>query len=263
MTALPSLFISHGSPSIALHPGMVGQRLAEIAAELPRPKAIIIASAHWLARRTFVGGASAPDTIHDFGNFPAVLHAMRYLAPGAPDLASRIACMLDESGFATTVDPVRGLDHGAWVPMRLLYPAADIPVLQVSVQLTKGPKHQFALGRALAPLRDEGMLLIGSGSITHNLRDIAGPQHGSEPLPYVAPFTSWIAGKLEANDVDALLDYRNRAPGAVRAHPTDEHLLPLFFAAGAAGERWRTRRIEAGIDFGAVAMDIYRFDSAA
>ncbi len=259
-TRLPSLFISHGSPLTALQPGLLGVRLAALAAMLPLPRAIVVASAHWLQQGPMVAATEQPETIHDFSGFPPELYRLRYPAPGAPQLAADIAARLSAAGLEPRLDPQRGLDHGAWVPLRLLYPQADIPVLQVSVQPTLGPTHQLALGRALAPLRQDGVLLIGSGSITHNLHDWRNYDQTRE-APYVRPFTGWIEQKLQADDVPALLDYRRQAPFAEQAHPTDEHLLPLHFAMGAAGtERLGAQRIDAGIDMGFLAMDIYRFD---
>ena len=257
---LPSLFISHGSPLTALQPGQLGVRLAALAAALPRPRAIVVASAHWLQHGPMVSATAQPETLHDFSGFPPELYRLQYPAPGAPQLAADIAARLSAAGLEPRLDPQRGLDHGAWVPLRLLYPQADIPVLQVSVQPTLGPAHQLALGRALAPLRQDGVLLVGSGSITHNLHDWRNYDEARE-APYVRPFTGWIEQKLQADDVPALLDYRRQAPFAEQAHPTDEHLLPLHFAMGAAGtERLGAQRIDAGIDMGFLAMDIYRFD---
>ena len=260
MTTLPSLYISHGSPMTALQPGLTGERLAELAAVLPRPKAIVMASAHWLSRRPQVGSAAAPETIHDFGGFPAPLYQLRYPAPGSPALAERVMQLLDQAKLAPSADPVRGLDHGAWVPLRLLCPDADIPVVPVSIQPELDPAHHYALGQALAPLRGEGVLVIGSGSITHNLHDLGAGYSDERQAPYVKPFIDWIEQKLAAGDIDALLDYRRQAPFAERAHPTDEHLLPLFVALGAAGANAQAQRIDAGIDMGLLAMDIYRFD---
>ena len=261
MNTLPSLYISHGSPMTALHPGEVGKRLTEIAASMPRPKAIVMASAHWLARQPSVGSAAQPETIHDFYGFPRELFAIRYPAPGAPELAAHIAHLLDQAGLNATLDPRQGLDHGAWVPLRLLYPHADIPVVPLSIQPNLGPAHQYAVGRALAPLREQGVLVIGSGSITHNLHDFRAGYSDTNEAPYVRPFIGWVEEKINTGDLDALLDYRRQAPFAERAHPTDEHLLPLYVALGAAGEHFDGRRIDAGIDMGLFAMDIYRFDS--
>ena len=260
MTALPSLYVSHGSPMTALQPGLTGARLAELAAALPRPRAIVIASAHWLARQPQVGGASQPETVHDFYGFPQALFDIEYPAAGAPAIATKVVALLGAAGLAATLDPTHGIDHGVWVPLRLLYPDADIPLVPLSIQPELGPEHQYKLGRALASLRDEGVLLIGSGSITHNLRDLRAGYSAEQHAPYVKPFIDWIEQRLAAGDIDALLDYRRQAPFAERAHPTDEHLLPLFFALGAAGPNAHAQRIDAGIDMGLLAMDIYRFD---
>ncbi|WP_233841357.1 class III extradiol ring-cleavage dioxygenase [Dyella sp. 2HG41-7] len=261
MNTLPSLYISHGSPMTALHPGQVGDRLAEIAANLPRPKAIVIASAHWLARHPHVGGAAHPETVHDFYGFPQELFDIRYPAPGDPDVAAQVMRLLDQAGLSPQLDNQHGLDHGAWVPLRLLYTHADIPVVPLSIQPHLGPTHQYAVGRALAPLRNQGVLVIGSGSITHNLHDFRAGYSDANEAPYVRPFIDWIEQQIKAGDIDALLDYRRQAPFAERAHPTDEHLLPLYVALGAAGEHAEGQRIDAGIDLGFLAMDIYRFDT--
>jgi 4,5-DOPA dioxygenase extradiol len=263
MTRLPSLYVSHGSPMTALQPGATGARLAELAATLPRPRAIVVASAHYLARSPRVGGAAQPETVHDFGGFPPALYQLRYPAPGDPALADEIAQRLEDAGLPASVDASRGLDHGVWVPLRLMYPAADIPVVPLSIEPHGGPAHQLAVGRALAPLREDGVLVIGSGSITHNLHDLAAGYGAEREAPYVQPFIRWIEQRLTEGDTAALLDYRRQAPFAERAHPTDEHLLPLFVALGAAGEGARALRLDAGIDLGILAMDIYRFDAAA
>jgi len=257
--SMPSLYISHGSPMTALRPGLTGERLAELAAVLPRPRAIVIASAHWLTARPAVGGAIHPKTIHDFGGFPAALYQLQYQPPGDAAFAARVSQLLGEANLPSQIDPDRGLDHGAWVPLRLLYPDASIPVVPLSLQPQLGPAHHYALGRALAPLRDDGVLVIGSGSVTHNLHDLGAGYSDERQAPYVRPFITWIEKKLAEGDVDALLDYRRLAPHAERAHPTDEHLLPLFVALGAAGASAHAQRIDAGIDLGLLAMDIYRF----
>ncbi len=260
MNALPSLYISHGSPMTALQPGLTGKRLAELAALLPRPKAIVMASAHWPTREPRVGSGAAHATIHDFGGFPAALYAIRYEPPGAPALAGQVIRLLEDAGFAAHDDATRGLDHGAWVPLRLMYPQADVPVVPLSIQPERDPTYHFALGQALATLRDQGVLIIGSGSITHNLHDLRSGYSEERQAPYVAPFIDWIEQKLAIGDIAALLDYRRQAPHAERAHPTDEHLLPLFVALGAAGQNAKSQRIDAGVDLGLLAMDIYRFE---
>jgi 4,5-DOPA dioxygenase extradiol len=260
MVTLPSLYISHGSPMTALQPGLVRERLSALAATLPRPRAIVIATAHWLSAQPQVGGAQAPETVHDFFGFPPALYEIRYPAPGAPALAARVLELMSQAGLDATLDSRHGLDHGVWVPLRLLYPEADVPVVPISIQHAQGPAHHLAVGRALAPLREEGVLVIGSGSITHNLGDLRMGYGAEREAPYVRPFVDWVEQRLAAGDVEALLDYRRQAPFAQRAHPTDEHLLPLFVALGAAGLHPRAQRIDAGIDHGILAMDIYRFE---
>lgn len=260
---MTALYISHGSPMTALQPGLVRDRLAALAATLPRPRAIVVATAHWLSAQPQVGGAAAPETVHDFFGFPPALYEMRYPAPGAPALADRVLQLLAQAGLEPRLDPVHGLDHGVWVPLRLLYPDADIPVVPISIQHARDPAHHLAVGRALAPLQEDGVLVIGSGSITHNLGDLRMGYGAEREAPYVRPFIAWVEARLAAGDVDALLDYRRQAPFAQRAHPTDEHLLPLFVALGAAGPHPRVQRIDAGVDHGILAMDIYRFERSS
>lgn len=254
---LPSLFISHGSPMLALEPGASGPALARLAAQLPRPRAIVVMSAHWETTELRVTSNPYPPTWHDFGGFPAALYAVQYPAPGDPQLAEQVRQRLNEAGLPTTLDAKRPFDHGAWVPLSLMYPAADIPVVQVSLPSQHGPAYQQQVGQALAALREEGVLLIGSGSITHNLRELdwhAGPESVE---PWALAFRDWMIDKLAAGDTPALHDYRRQAPFAVRNHPSDEHLLPLYFARG-AGERFAIEH--QGFTLGALGMDIYRFD---
>ncbi len=253
---LPSLFISHGSPMLALHPGASGPALQRLAAELPRPKAIVVVSAHWESQELLVSGASAPETWHDFGGFPRELFAVQYPAPGDPRLAAEIVELLHADGLGAHIDERRPFDHGTWVPLSLMYPAADIPVVQVSLPSRMGPALQSRVGRALAGLREQGVLLIGSGSITHNLGELdwrAGPE---TITPWALEFRDWVVDKLAANDDAALHDYRRQAPHAVRSHPSDEHLLPLYFARGVGGDFSVAHQ---GFTLGALGMDIYRF----
>lgn len=253
---LPSLFISHGSPMLALQPGASGPALARLASQLPKPRAIVVVSAHWESRELRVGSAAKPETWHDFRGFPAELYRVQYPAPGEPQLAAEIANLLTQAGLPAQLDAERPLDHGAWVPLTLMYPQADIPVVQVSLPSQQGPALQSQVGQALASLRAQGVLLIGSGSITHNLGELdwqAGPDHIE---PWAQAFRDWVVDKLTEQDHSALQDYRRQAPFAVRNHPTDEHLLPLFFALGAGGQL----KIEhSGFTEGALGMDIYSF----
>ena len=253
----PSLYISHGSPMLALEPGASGPALANLAATMPKPKAIVIVSAHWESSELLVGGNPQPETWHDFGGFPRALFEVQYPAPGSPQLATEVVELLKTDGLPARIDAKRPFDHGVWVPLSLMYPQADVPVVQVSLPTRGGPALQTRVGHALASLRERGVLLIGSGSITHNLRDLdwhAGPESVE---PWAKAFRDWMIEKLEANDEAALHDYRQQAPNAVRNHPSDEHLLPLYFARAAGGE---FSIVHQGFTMGALGMDIYRFD---
>lgn len=254
---LPSLYISHGSPMLALEPGDSGPALKRLAAELVKPTAIIVVSAHWESTDLQVASHRAPETWHDFGGFPPELFAMKYPAPGDPALAARIVQLLAKHGLPAQLDAHRPFDHGAWVPLSLMYPAADIPVVQISLPSRIGPVGLSELGQALADLRSEDILIIGSGSITHNLRELdwqAGPESVE---PWAKAFRGWMIEKLAAGDEDALFQYRQQAPYAVKNHPSDEHLLPLYVARGAGG---RFSIAHQGWTLGALGMDIYRFD---
>lgn len=254
---LPSVFISHGSPMHALEPGAAGEAWKALAQRLPRPRAILIASAHWETNLPMLTGSDKPQTIHDFYNFPEPLYRLRYPAPGAPELARRAQALLKNAGFTAGIDGCRGLDHGAWSPLLYMYPEADVPVVQISVQPPLGPRHHVEVGRSIKKLADEGVLIIGSGHMTHNLRDWS--RGAGAPAPYAREFQQWVKERLEARDVDSLVDYRSRSPHGVRAHPTDEHFLPLFFALGAAGEKSKPERVYDAIDSGVLAMDAYVF----
>ena len=253
---LPSLFISHGSPMLALQPGASGPALTRLAAELPRPQAILVVSAHWESDELLVGSAEHPATWHDFGGLPTELYAVQYPAPGAPALATQAAQLLASAGLKARQDQQRPRDHGVWVPLSLMYPEADIPVIQLSLPSRHGPALQERVGRALRSLREQNVLLIGSGSITHNLGELdwrAGPEVIE---PWAGEFRDWMVEKLENGDSAALLDYRTQAPHARRSHPSDEHLLPLYFARG-AGDAFHVEH--SGFTYGALGMDIYSF----
>ena len=203
-------------------------------------------------------GSDKPETVHDFYNFPEPLYRLRYPAPGAPEVAKRAQSLLKDAGFTAAIDGCRGLDHGAWSPLLYMYPDADIPVVQISVQPELGPRHHVALGTSLRKLSEEGVLIIGSGHMTHNLRDWARGQ--GAPAPYAREFQAWVFDKLEGQATSkTLVDYRSRSPHGVRAHPTDEHFLPLFFALGAASGKAKPERVYDAIDSGVLAMDAYVF----
>jgi len=252
---LPTLFLSHGSPMHALQPGAVRAVWEGIARDLPRPKAILIASAHWETNIPALTGSACPETIHDFYGFPKPLYEIQYPAPGSPALASKALQLLDKNKIKAAEDPSRGLDHGAWSPLLYMYPDANIPVVQLSLQTELGPKHHLDLGRALASLAGEGILIIGSGHMTHNLRE----RRDGPPLAYVREFQSWVKEKIDSKEWDSLVNYRSLTPGGARAHPTDEHFLPLYVALGAAGENYKAERLYDGVEMGALAMDAYLF----
>lgn len=255
-----SLFVPHGAPTFALRPGAAGAALKAKADLLPRPRAIVAVSAHWDSAVPTVGTADRLDTIHDFFGFPPELYAIRYPATGCRELAGIVASAIEDAGLPVQLDAERGLDHGAWVPLRLMYPDADVPVIPLSLQSRGGAEGAYRLGRALAPLAAQGLRVLGSGNLTHNLRDWQIVAHGDGRTPaYVRAFADWFAGRLAAGDTDALLDYRRRAPDAVRAHPSEEHLLPFFVALGAAGEGATAERFHAGIDDYVLAMDAWAF----
>jgi len=263
MNVFPTLFLSHGSPMNALAAGIAGGTWKKLGRTLPRPRAVLMVSAHWETSVPMLTGNPKPQTIHDFGGFPAELYTLRYPAPGAPDIATRAVTLLKDSGITAGVDGCRGLDHGAWVPLRWMYPDADVPVVQLSVQPELGTAHHVELGRALAPLAREGVLIIGSGHTTHNLRDwMANPRRG-EPMRYAQDFSDWIRDRLLAHDTAALVAYREQAPAATRAHPTEEHFLPLFVAWGAAGREPAVEQVVDGFEAGALAMDSYLFRPSA
>lgn len=261
MTTMPAVFISHGAPMLAVQPGATGPALEALGRSLPRPKGIVMVSAHWETPAPMVSTAQRPETIHDFGGFPDELYRIQYRAPGAPELAQRVKHVLDSAGLHAGLDPTRGLDHGAWVPLLYLYPDADVPVTQLSIQSHLSPVHHYRMGEALRPLLEEGVLVIASGSLTHNLGEFRG-RPGSV-APYVRAFQDWMKRSIEAKDVAAMLDYRRLAPEAERAHPTDEHLLPFFVALGAAGACANGRRLLEEVTYGVIAMDAYVFEPAS
>jgi len=260
---LPALFVPHGAPTFALRPGAAGAAMVAAARALPLPRAIIIVSAHWDTAVPTVGFAERPETIHDFWGFPEELYGLRYQATGCREASNEVLAAIRAAGLPGEADATRGLDHGAWIPLRLMFPDADVPVIPLSIQSSGGPQQAYRLGLALAPLAAQGFLVIASGNLTHNLRDyqLAARNNGQTPA-YVRQFTDWLANRLQARDLPALLDYRQLAPGGVQAHPSDEHLLPLYVALGAGGDQALARRLHAGIDDYVIAMDAYAFSPA-
>lgn len=257
---MPALFVSHGAPTLPLEDSPARHFIAGLGAELPRPAAILAVSAHWETPRPSVSAAERPETIHDFHGFPEALYRLRYPAAGAPQLARRVAHLLRDAGLSVDIDEDRGLDHGAWTPLLLMYPQAAIPVTQLSIQPQQDARYHWQLGEALRPLRDDGVLILASGSATHNLREFRGRAASSDAAPWARAFGEWLADTLEHGRTDDLLDYRGRAPEAVRNHPTDEHLLPVFVAAGAGTPGAAPKRIHSSYAYGVIGMDAYRFD---
>lgn len=256
MSRLPTAFVSHGSPMVLIEPGPSHDFLKRLADELPRPKAIVSVTAHWITHVPTLSTTAQPETLYDFGGFPDELYTLTYPAPGAPELAERAAQLLGQANIEFALKERRAFDHGTWVPLMLGYPQADIPVLELSVQPRENARWHFDLGLALAPLRDEGVLIVGSGSLTHNLMAMDRSGH-PEPLPWVMDFTTWVRSAIAEKRWDDLIDYENLAPHWHENHPTPEHFLPLFVALGAAADtgsppcstimsitaRWRWMRI--------------------
>ncbi len=256
----PVLFISHGAPTLPLQPGDTGQSWSELGSRIAKPTSVLSISAHWETTVPTLSLARSPATIHDFSGFPEELYRLNYPVMGAPELAKVAANLLMQAGIASQLDDDRGLDHGSWVPLIFLYPQADVPVTQLSIQPSRNPAWHYALGRALAPLREQGVLIMASGSITHNLRALfSHPQGASVPI-WVSEFCAWMADKIAVGDIESLLAYRERAPHAALNHPTDEHLLPLFVALGAAGKEYQSVHLNQIMTYGFLAMDSWRFD---
>ncbi len=259
MNFIPPLFVSHGSPMLAVEASRTGAAWAALGRELPKPRAILAVSAHWTTARPAVSAAPQPETIHDFYGFPPALYDLAYTAPGAAGLAAEVQALVAGIG----IDARRGLDHGAWVPLRFMYPAADVPTVQLSVMPGADAEAHYRLGAALHLLARDGVLVLASGGLTHNLGDMVGDAPAGAVLPYVAEFRDWFADALARMDRASLLAWRTQAPHAARAHPTPEHLLPLFVALGAAGESARAEPVHRDAQLGALALDAYRFVAGA
>lgn len=258
MPQLPAIFISHGAPDLPLQSGAAPDFLRQLGQIIPTPQAILVISAHWNTPQPTVGMAANPRTIHDFSGFPAKLYQMNYSAPGAVDLAERVAELLMETDMGCEVSLDRGLDHGAWTPLILAYPEANIPITQLSIQSNLSPAHHLQLGQALAPLRHEGVLILASGSATHNLWMI-DPNYNAKPQPQAIQFVDWLTKMIESGNTEALLEYRILAPHAIHNHPSEEHLLPLFVAMGAGGTNAKGTQLHSSFTYGGLSMAAYAF----
>lgn len=257
----PTLFISHGAPNLVLHNTQAKRFLEGYGRILGRPKAILIASAHFETRAPAVSADARPEMIYDFGGFEPELYKMVYPAPGSPDLAHRAIALLAGAGLNAQEVSHRGFDHGTWVPLKLLYPDADIPVVQVSIQTAAGAAHHAAMGQALAPLRDEGVLIIGSGSLTHNLGEFfrGGYKADAVAPAWVKDFATWIDARVAEGGLEDIVNYRQLAPFARENHPSEDHFLPLPFAFGAAGNGAKGTRVHSSHEYGVLMMDAYAF----
>lgn len=269
MRTLPSLFVSHGSPMIAITPSPTVDFLRRLGpaidATFGRPRAILAVSPHTATRVPVLLAGARHEAIHDFGGFPDELFAQRYDAPGAPELAPRVQARLGEAGIDVRSVPEGGLDHGLWTVLKHLWPAADVPVLPLSLVPDASPARQWALGEALAPLADEGVLILGSGSLTHDLRRFMRqrPALDAPAMADVVAFADWVADTVRHGDRAALLDYRRQAPHAAALHPTDEHWLPFYVAAAAGGLGAPAQRLHDAVQHAALAMDSYAFGPGA
>lgn len=259
MTQLPTLFVSHGAPTLVVDDSPARQFLASLGRRLGKPKAILLLSAHFDAPTSTVTASLAPETIYDFQGFAEALYTMTYPAPGDPALARRVRDLMSAAGVTTYLDEDRGLDHGAWIPLSLMYPDADVPVVQLSISARRGPDYHFWLGEQLQPLRDTGVLIVGSGGATHNLSHALRASQDDPAPNWVLTFREWLAEAVTHDRREQLANYRNVAPDAIRNHPTEEHFLPLLCAMGATSPGEPRRRIHSSETFGALAMDVYLF----
>ncbi|WP_020167379.1 MULTISPECIES: DODA-type extradiol aromatic ring-opening family dioxygenase [Methylotenera] len=266
---MTTLFISHGAPTLAIESGETGKLLSTLGVTLPRPDAILVVSAHWDTPTAKVSNAIKPETIHDFGGFPKAMYDIQYPANGSPMLADKTARLLENAGIVIQQES-RGLDHGAWVPLKLMFPDADIPVVQLSIQsqpsknLTnqnlaeqrlQAPSAHYALGRTISALQNDNIMIICSGAITHNLQDFFSTKIDVEALDYVAKFADWMGERIALNDIDSLINYRTQSQFGQQAHPSEDHILPLFVALGAA--KGKPIRYQPEITYGILAMDTY------
>jgi 4,5-DOPA dioxygenase extradiol len=253
---MPVVFVSHGAPDALLKSPDTVAAWREISREIPAPKGILVISAHWEASHPTVSTATTLETIYDFSGFSPELYRMKYPAQGAPTLAKRVTALLSDAGLQGELNPNRGLDHGAWVPLTVMFPEADIPVTQLSLIRNGTTNMHFEIGKALAPLRDEGILILTSGAITHNFSWLNWHADGGEmPNPKAQAFGDWVANQIAAHDDAGLINYR-RATNGAEAHPTEEHFMPLFVALGATNADIPTR-YRPRFTYDALSMDAY------
>lgn len=261
-TLMPSLFVAHGSPMIAVEDTPYTQFLSGLADTMPKPRAIAVFSAHWEAAVQQVNGAEHHTPMYDFGGFPESLYRIRYTPPGDAPLAQHVRDLLENAGIAVGVEQTRGLDHGVWTILCRVFPAAEVPVIELSVSSRLTPLEQYRIGRALAPLRQEGVLVIGSGVTVHNFGLLHLAREDNDPLPWVTDFEAWLDAHITTWDLDALFDYAHRAPEAEKAVPprAREHFVPLFYSAGVADATRQARLLYRDVPWGVMTNTVYRFD---
>jgi len=257
----PALFVSHGAPSVALENDAYTRALAAFGSRTPRPAAVVVVSAHWEAPGPLrVNAASRPEPIYDFSGFPQALYKLDYPAPGSPEIAAEIVDRLAAAGFPAVHEIARGWDHGVWVPLRLIFPEATLPVVELSLPVPRTPEQLLAIGRSLAPLRERDLLIVGSGGIVHNLSRLRWHEKEAPVDEWARAFDDWVMNRVSERDVEALAAYRSRAPHADQAVPTSEHFDPLFVVLGAApGARVRT--VYEGIDYGNLSMRTFALET--
>jgi 4,5-DOPA dioxygenase extradiol len=254
------LFVPHGAPTFALHPGAAGAAMSAIVQKLSVPRAIIVLSPHWDTRIPTVSLATPLETIHDFYGFPEALYQLQYPATGSPEISQEVVAALTAAGFEVAVDSLHGLDHGAWQPLRQMFPDAEVPIVPLSMQTHAGPAHAYRVGQVLSTFTERNIWVVASGNITHNLRDwqVAAASGGQAPA-YVSRFADWVHAQLYAQDFDALINYRQCSADGRQAHPSEDHLMPLFVALGAAGEGAKPEAFYRGVNDYVIAMDGYAF----
>jgi len=257
----PAFFISHGAPTFATEPGILGPSLTAMGRQLAGVKAVLVLSPHWQTRGVSVMTTEKPPTVHDFGGFPAELYELQYPANGQPALAAETARLLADAGWTVNLEARRGLDHGAWVPLMHLLPAANVPVFQVSMPHDLDAAAALRLGQSLAPLREQGVVILASGSMTHNLHEVFNGD--GRPDDYALEFAHWVRNAVTGNNTQGLVDYRRLAPHAQRAHPTEEHFLPLLVALGARAGGEAAQVIEGGVTYGVLSMESYAWGLSA
>ncbi|XP_010525975.1 PREDICTED: extradiol ring-cleavage dioxygenase [Tarenaya hassleriana] len=261
-----TFFLSHGSPTLSIDEGLEARHFLQSWKEKvlqDKPKAILIISAHWDTKYPAVNSAPRPSTIHDFYGFPDRMYQIRYPAPGSPDLAQKVRTLLVDAGFDRVgVDTNRGVDHGAWVPLMLMYPEADIPVCQLSVQSHESGAYHYNMGKALSPLKHEGVLIVGSGNATHNLRELNRNAKDGIADPLYLEFDEWLRDALLEGRYEDVNDVARKAPHVKRVHPSFDHLYPLHVAMGAAGERATAEQIHTSWQLGTLSYSSYQFNSS-